>query len=83
MNFSSGCIKEKGVLYGKSYDFGYGISEHYVDNEEECAILSVSTEAALFWQFQQYNGRCLLKNSNSDRSHYGSIVSGNRRCGKY
>ena len=83
MYFSTGCVKEQDVaLHGHSR-----IGIYDVENMEACAMLSATTEGALFWTFDKhYNGqygRCYLFKSNSDKLRMGGLVTGNRRCGKY
>ena len=71
--FSPGCIREKDVKY--HYNI---VSSHDVENEEECAMLSVSTEipetkrkqlfgndGTLFWTFFGHNVKCPFCSRNS------------------
>ena len=64
------------------------IGTHNVENLEACAMLSVTTEGALYWSFDKHYkgqyGRCYLHKSNSDKmDRMKDWVTGNRRCGKY
>ena len=82
----TGCIREKEVYYA-----GTPIKHYKTEDEEECAISSISTEAALFWVYKDGYICQLYKAQNSyhrstcsPRSYcrISSYRSGNRQCGK-
>ena len=53
-----------------------------VSTIQMCADICLADSSCLFWSFDRYNRRCLLKNSDSGRRADQAFHSGQRGCGK-